>query len=684
MSEYVVLEAPSIFRWKGPKQGRTMFSATGGRLLLTDRRLVFQAAALTDDVPLGSIVSCELTGRMGNLTVVFRNGDATSALTFGTQQLGMPVAHHWVTAIEQGVAAARPRAPAVLPAPEHPVPPADRIRAAEHPALRAFAARGSAPRVLSWRLADVVSEAVVPPGLGRVEVWRDVESVPPIHYVALVVAYRPDGEMVLAVGAEVAPQLHAECYLGVFAGVSHHNLVAHPELRDEEHMIRRGVEVALGYLDAGTATQGVSSQPPPWDTAVAPVVAVALTPEEAQADLASLRGAGVEHRDGMPAPVVVDHLGRSGAALRALGAPDELLATLAAGARGGDPAALHHAGAALMGAGLHDLAAPVLATALAQGRREPDLVVRLAVSREATGGAADSLATLREHAWALADASARDWCAHYAALTGDLDLVRLMTQAPAGSLTPMRRRSLGRLARADALTAAGCPPTDLREWVAVLHGAVLLHLSPFGTEEMNGRHAALWDDAQRIVDTLTLLEWVLVRCGRSSVRVVAAADRDSQILGHLVRDRLVTTPESPGGPTLVVQYRWDAQDETVLAHREDATAVLFGYAVDWTRDHATCPDVVGTEAQMITPVWGERMRSGDDGVVSVPADDRPSERVGEEVAATVARTVPYVHDDAAGLRRTVAVLQSAAVPMGIFDGVREPYLTGGPVTSNRF
>ena len=138
MDEHVLMQADKVFRWEGKKRKQTLFSAKLGRLVLTDRRLLFLSTGKHDvtakrliagaispgaglgtsstvdldldsahaeggiDVPLSAISSAELTGLFKVLTVTYSDETGVSkASTFAPKNGGMPDGPTWVSRIEQ-------------------------------------------------------------------------------------------------------------------------------------------------------------------------------------------------------------------------------------------------------------------------------------------------------------------------------------------------------------------------------------------------------------------------------------------------------------------------------------------------------------------------------------------------------------------------------------------------------
>jgi hypothetical protein len=160
VDEVAVLSADSLFKWDGPKRKQTVIGARLGRLVLTDRRLVFlstgsndlsvgklaaggvtrgastlrvtstaalDASALDNDgsleVARPQLVRAELKGMFKVMTVSWVDTTGTErAATFAPKNGGMPAGMAWVKAINDragGGAEAGPSAsaPPIAPPP---------------------------------------------------------------------------------------------------------------------------------------------------------------------------------------------------------------------------------------------------------------------------------------------------------------------------------------------------------------------------------------------------------------------------------------------------------------------------------------------------------------------------------------------------------------------------------------
>lgn len=136
--EQIVLDADKVFRWEGPKRKQTLLKAKLGRLVLTDRRLLFLSTGKNDitaarvlggavtplaglrtgstahldldaahapgglDIPVSALRSAELKGMFKVLTLSFVDGSGQQLYsTFAPKNGGMPDGASWVAAIER-------------------------------------------------------------------------------------------------------------------------------------------------------------------------------------------------------------------------------------------------------------------------------------------------------------------------------------------------------------------------------------------------------------------------------------------------------------------------------------------------------------------------------------------------------------------------------------------------------
>ena len=123
MDEQLITDADRLLCWRGPKMGMTVLNAKPGRLVLTDRRLLFFSAkgsagsngvpplngasgsrpldgAGSLEIPLSAVTRCE-PGKKRALVVWHRTADGSEAAHAFGQQMGMPSRDSWVAEINR-------------------------------------------------------------------------------------------------------------------------------------------------------------------------------------------------------------------------------------------------------------------------------------------------------------------------------------------------------------------------------------------------------------------------------------------------------------------------------------------------------------------------------------------------------------------------------------------------------
>lgn len=207
----------------------------------------------------------------------------------------------------------------------------------------------------------------------------------------------------------------------------------------------------------------------------------------------------------------------------------------------------------------------------------------------------------------------------------------------------MAAQLTGMLARADAVGAVcALDGDDLRGWHFVLTGGLLLHVSPFGFEQMRGRYAYTADSEDRCLEALHRLRAVLDVLGRPA-GVLALPDRNSTALGvaagrHLGQ-RVTTVDEARlDTPGLLVAYDLDGADEPVLqalsAHRPGQ--MLWVHAAQWTVDQPVTADLTTYLHQVNVGPWDEgrvRVDPERNETVRVPAVEGGPEELADRVLA---------------------------------------------------
>ncbi len=293
--------------------------------------------------------------------------------------------------------------------------------------------------------------------------------------------------------------------------------------------------------------------------------------------------------------------------------------------------------------------------------------------------------------------------AFHTVMLGDLDSAKSLTRALQPSSDPDLQKMVvaleGMLARADALQHhSPLDDGDLRGWHALINGALLLHLSPYGYEEpMRGRYAYVSDSYTLIRDGIESLRGVLATAEIKPARLWALPDRGSRIVAHAAGQMLgipvqLWPSEGSEQPGLIVAYDLDVElsDEllqTLYPHRPGQ--LLWAHASRWTSVFPFAPDITTFLYQTCSSPWGEGAMQVDpdtNEVSNTPADDSPVEEIAGRILS--AEPEPSFFDHSERLARLVKAL--AGLPpehaAGMFRsaGVRCRQRPGSPVGSARF
>ncbi len=353
---------------------------------------------------------------------------------------------------------------------------------------------------------------------------------------------------------------------------------------------------------------------------------------------------------------------------------------------------------------LFDVAASVLARAVERRPDLPGLLSELVAALERDGAHADACKWLRK-APALLDHEfvLRYLLAWNTAMTGDVKAARALLPSLASPATSaeavMAERVRMLLDRADGLHARSpLDATDLRGWHYVLHGSVLLRLSPHGFREgMRGRYAFTQDSELRCRESIERMRLTLDAMGVAVPRVFSLPDRDSTILA-IATARALDVPmeefdsDTTADPGLIVAYDLESAGPDLLTqlqpHRPGQ--VLWEHASRWVVDRPVAADLVTYLYQFNTAPWAERTvtdgATGD--TVRTPADSAPPEVIGARIAA-LSPSPDDLSDRGVltAFARACAAVERNGEPMAgaLRDqGLRPRQWTGGPVRSNRF
>ncbi|MFE1439142.1 tetratricopeptide repeat protein [Streptomyces sp. NPDC058739] len=348
--------------------------------------------------------------------------------------------------------------------------------------------------------------------------------------------------------------------------------------------------------------------------------------------------------------------------------------------------------------GVSYLAVPALREVL---RANPDAlgVMRELVSAyEREGRHADAAELLGRYEDRFVPWPDRYLLVYNALMAGDLTLARrqhaLLGDPEDAQWLPPRRRQTRMLERA-AATTTPLDLADLRGWQYVIGGTILGTLSPYGFEAgMTGRFAFLQDTPEQCLRGLLRLRTLSAAAGLRPRSVSLLPDRDSRILG-LAAARVLGLPAKPFAPgrehTVVVAYDLNGLLDTpegpeILQqlHERAPGQVLHEHASCWTDAPAVTADSVTLLHQSVVAPWGERMAVCEDGTPRRgPADERPEERIAEEIAAAEAVADEGDGGTPADPDETFAGFASAVRDTWL-RGERTALRSSGPVPSGRF
>lgn len=235
---------------------------------------------------------------------------------------------------------------------------------------------------------------------------------------------------------------------------------------------------------------------------------------------------------------------------------------------------------------------------------------------------------------------------------------------------------------------------DLRGWHWVLNGAVLLHLSMVGREEMNGRYAWIQDSYSLCRSGLESIGALMQQWGMQIPRVFGTADRGSSMLGHAAAQYFGVpfvewSSESVDSPGLIVVYDLDEIDpallESLSVHRPGQ--ILWSHASSWFNPLPFAPDVTTFLYEVVEPPW--RTRAVDPGDPSGPLQIVEDEGSPVDLAQKILVAEPHEPPD------EITRLLDFASAIGGLSGhhgagalrkeeKRRPYFADSPVHSNSF
>jgi hypothetical protein len=170
-------------------------------------------------------------------------------------------------------------------------------------------------------------------------------------------------------------------------------------------------------------------------------------------------------------------------------------------------------------------------------------------------------------------------------------------------------------------------PVDLREWQYVLNGTLLIHLSPFGSNEgMSGRYAYGGDSVVSIRRDLDRLIALLDAQGKRPQVIYSLPEQGSRIVAGALAEAL-SVPVVPWSADdsregLVAVYALKDLPEHQKQLSEGMNS-LFARVLHWTDPPGVVPEYTGLLAQTWVAPWGEGLRIEEGETVQKPASTEP-------------------------------------------------------------
>jgi len=362
----------------------------------------------------------------------------------------------------------------------------------------------------------------------------------------------------------------------------------------------------------------------------------------------------------------------------------------------GSPNSLYALGYGLVEQGLHGPAATVLSRALDLMPREELILNELICAFEGVGANALACSTIEKSGLAEKAFIPRFLLAFNLLMTGDLAASRRWHQGlldllkpdhkQAAELRSMELKLREMYERADRVRdVSALNEQDLRGWTYVVNGSLLLHLSPYGTDEgMNGRYAYLSEEPDLLAEGIHRLSKALSAAQIWPACVYALPDRDSEILARVtakvMRWELKAWPAAGTlEPGVIACYDLTNVDGAVVLTlwERHPGQLLWCHACNWTIGPPVVPDVITYFHQKTSPPWvgGLRFESG-------KLEKGPAlEGSPDEVAATIQAKLPTLSDE--GDLDALVTLAKHTLAFETSGG-RDRFRTDSPVKSSRF
>ncbi|KAK7225107.1 hypothetical protein V2G26_013110 [Clonostachys chloroleuca] len=369
-----------------------------------------------------------------------------------------------------------------------------------------------------------------------------------------------------------------------------------------------------------------------------------------------------------------------------------------------DAVALFVLGMSMMGQEQYDIAATMLTRAVACDLDSSHYRAQAIAALERSGNFIDALHYL--------EASSDEWKesllgiyqkAWFSVRTGDLSVAREVNDRlqegckhtqDAFYLSAAARINTVVCREAKVRHVCSLDEKDTRGWNYILNGGILLHLSPYGKEVMNGRYAYIQDTESLCNEAILKLHAVLRQQNIRIPKVFVLADAKSQILalalGRTLGCEMIAWPD--GGtdePGLVPVYDLEELSDVVFSSlaRDAPGQYLWVHTVRWV-DHTPriyAADFVTYLQQAYSSPWDARAREGDSiGVAGSGVDLRTAD------LGLLANRIVDAESDSTSWDDEPEILALADVisfgqgrPIGAVRR-RDMQWPGSPVHSNRF
>jgi tetratricopeptide (TPR) repeat protein len=186
-------------------------------------------------------------------------------------------------------------------------------------------------------------------------------------------------------------------------------------------------------------------------------------------------------------------------------------------------------------------------------------------------------------------------------------------------------------------------PKGIRDFHFAQYGTVLLRVFkddfPHAQEDpAHGRFAVASYNYYQIASVLKafqlLIETVVTKPAYSYVAPVSQQGTPLAIaLSRILEVPLAAFSDTVGrSPGIIVAVNSDEINEIASSCIDHPEHLIFAFSVDWTRETAMLPDVIGYLAQLAFLQWQERIEIGENGeAVRLPADERNPVHLADEI-----------------------------------------------------